>query len=131
MSSKKVRLFREPDSFSGARVMQFIRLFRQSPGVGATHERRKRQELSLLRMPKLFPLTLPPGAANEQVHCSALEGKVADQLQAAISRAAATVTSERTSLVHEQLTTGDSTFAFVQRYALVKQMHSRRIEGVL
>jgi hypothetical protein len=112
--------------------MQLICPIRQSLFVGATHERTKSQELSVLRMPKLFPLTLPPGApANARVPSAIIEGHVADQSQAAISRAAATLTSERTSLVRKQLTTGDSTFAFVQRYALVKQMHSRLVEGVL
>jgi hypothetical protein len=112
--------------------MQLIWPIRQSPFVGATHERTKSQELSLLRIHKLFPLTLPPGApANARVPSAIIEGQVADQSQAAISRAAATVTSERTSLVREQLTAGDGALAFVQRYALVKEMHSRLVEGVL
>jgi hypothetical protein len=82
-------------------------------------------------MPKLFPLTLPPGApANARVPSAVIEEQVTDQSQAAISRAAATVTSERRSLVREQLTTGDGAFAFVQPYALVKDTHSRLVEGV-
>jgi hypothetical protein len=111
--------------------MQLIRLIRQSPSGGETHERTKSQELSRLKMPKLFPSTLPPGAAIAQVPSAALDVQVTDQSQAAISRAAATVTSGRTSLVQEQLTTGDGTCAFVQPYALVKEMHSRLVEGVL
>lgn len=112
----RVRLFREPDSISGARVVQLIRFIRQSPSVGATHERTKSQELSLLRMPKPSSLTPPPGAAaNDRVSSAVPEGQVTDQSQAAIPRAAVTVISERTGLGREQLTTGDGTFAFVQR----------------